>query len=479
MKYIQNEYMKWFLFVLVIVIAVGCKKQLEEANLQGKDFLLSSQAEVSAFKTTEDIRTLTITGADVLDLSMLNFKTVKNLVITKTGVKQLTLPHLTSVTVSFEIKNNEQLEAINGLDNFKFMNGNLVISNNTLLKSIAGFSKLKIFTGTLDINNNASLGENERCAASGTGFCVIKYLLDNSIFSGSISLANNHPQAVTDPSLIGVIAGGEIRSFTLASKSDIEQFAPPSDTVQNLNIYGTDVTDEVLALIKTRIKKIKGAVTIENTAITTTENFFDVIKCEGSIILKNNPQLINPNGFKNYVIVNGDLIVENCPKMFYWGVPRGQAGFSGITKIEGSLKLSPVPSMGEGGAGLTSLSYVGGSFEISGDKTKGDMWNMDTWYQLGGGIKHIGGDLIYKNHYKVNGLGGLQAIEYIGGDIYILDNGGPDGYVPVMTTPGQVGFCLVKSWVNTGILKKVAPVIQLRAKVGDPLIDIDNLQSCN
>lgn len=108
------------------------------------------------------------------------------------------------------------------------------------------------------------------------------------------------------------------------------------------------------------------------------------------------------------------------------------------------------------------------------------MWNMDTWYQTGGGIRHIGGDLIYKNHYKVNGLGGFENVEYIGGDVYILDNGGPDGFVPILSVgASQIGFCIVKKWINNGVLKKTDPVIQLRVKQGDALLDIATLPVCN
>jgi len=33
------------------------------------------------------------------------------------------------------------------------------------------------------------------------------------------------------------------------------------------------------------------------------------------------------------------------------------------------------------------------NFELIGDPTYGEIWNLQTWYDWGGGIKHIGGDL--------------------------------------------------------------------------------------
>lgn len=477
MKFIKNNRTVCSL-VIALFLFIGCQKQENELET-GNDYTLSSQAAVNSFTTTDNIRTLRISGADINDLSSLQFKSVKNLIIENTGLTDINLPNLSAVTVSFVIQNNDHLTDIAHLGNFKFHSGNMLIQNNKVLTNISGFLHLKIFKGELTIADNISLGENQPCSFDSVGFCVIKYLLNNSIINGTVTLSNNHPGAVSDPALIGELAGGNIISYVLGSKTDVEKFSPLSDSAMDLKITGMDITDAVIGTIKTKLKAVKGTVTVEGTAITTTETFFNSVACLGSIVLRNNAELVNPQGFKDYKHINGDLIIENCPKLAYWGFPTGAASFSGVTRIEGSLRINPAAAMGDGGAGFTSLSYVGGDFEISGDKTKGDMWNMDTWYQVGGGIKHIGGNLIYRNHYKVNGLGGLQAIEYIGGDVYILDNGGPDGLVPLTTTGGQIGFCIVKEWVNSGVLKKADPVIQLRAKAGDPFIDISNLATCN
>ncbi|TKB96377.1 hypothetical protein [Pedobacter cryophilus] len=477
MKNIKTIYFAVFTGIFLFVVT-GCSK-VENELTQGTDYTLNTQQDVAQFKTTEGIRTLTISGNNITDVSMLSFKTVKTLIIENTSIKNLSLPQLTSVTSSLIIQNNDVLESVNMLTNFKFLNGNLNIVNNKLLTDISGFLQLKVFKGNLLITDNVLLGENLTCTSTSIGFCVIKYLLENSIISGTITLSNNHPKAVTDASLIGVITGGNIISYTLGSKADIENFAPQSDTVQNLTISGIDITDNVLSLIKDRIKGVKGTVSITNTSIKTTENFFEAIKCNGSIILRNNLELTNPQGFKGYILINGDLIIENCPKLNYWGTPRGGAGFSGVVRIEGSLKLNPVPEMAEGGAGLISLIYVGGDFEIVGDRTKGGIYNLDTWYQLGGGIKHIGGSLIYNNHYMVNGLGGFENLEYLGGDVTILDNGVTAGTIPLQSLTNQVGFCLIKKFLDSGIIKKSNPTIQLRVKPGDPFIEVNTLIPCN
>ncbi len=462
-----------------ILLLFGCQKTEDERSM-GDDYTLSTQQEVNNFKVTDNIRTLTISGTGITDLSSLKFKTVKNLVIEQTGLTDINLTQLSAITVSFVIRNNDLLTDIKGVENLKFINGMMLIENNPLLINLQGLLNLKILKGDLTITGNVSLGENTPCIADNIGFCVIKYLMNNTIINGMVTLSNNHPGSVSDPVLIGEMGIGNIISYVLGSKTDIDNFTPLSDTAQDLRITGMDITDAVIATLKNKLKAVKGVLTLEGTAVTNTESFFNGVKCLGSIILKGNPELFNPQGFVAYTLIGGDLIIENCPKLAYWGFPRGGASFSGISRIEGNFKINPASSLGEGGAAFASLTYVGGNFEITGDKAAGEMWNMDTWYQTGGGIRYIGGDLIYKNHYKVNGLGGFENVEHIGGDVFILDNGGPDGFVPILSAgTSQIGFCIVKKWINNGVLKKTNPVIQLRVKQGDALLDIATLPVCN
>ena len=267
-------------------------------------------------------------------------------------------------------------------------------------------------------------------------------------------------------------------NYVLDGIAQVNAFSPSSTIIGNLTIRGSDVTDHAVSFIKTKISEIRGTLTIENTALVSTENFIESVACKGSIILRNNPEMFNSNGFKGYTRINGDLVIENCPKMAYWTYG---SSFSNITRIEGNLRIDPATEISDGGMGLGSLYFVGGDFEINGDRinNKGYIWNLDSWYQLGGGIAHIGGDLIYKNHYRVNGLSGFQNLDYIGGDIHILDNGGPDGTIPLNSAPGQLGFCFIKTLLNNGVLKKTNPIIELRAAPGNPLINVNTLTACN
>lgn len=475
--------MKIYIYITLFValfVTVACSEKEDELTA-GDDYTLSSQAEVDAFKVSSDIRNLTILGESVTDLSNLTFQKVRNFTIENTSIVNLSLLNLDAITSTLTIKRNEKLARIDGLENLKFVNGRIAIEDNVSLVDISGLLGLKLFTGELSITGNKLLGENETCIDDHIGFCVIKQLVESGIFNGNVVLANNHPEAPTTVQMIGQIPGSDIISYTILSKEAAQNFSPLSDTIMDIRIAGTEIGDAELRAIGEKVVWVKGTVTLENSSVTNTEGaFFDQAYCDGSIVLKNNQQLVNGQGFKHYTKINGDLIIENCPNLTYWNSGGGGGvSFSSIERVEGDFRINPATKLDAGAGGLSKLSYVGGDFEITGDPTAGEIWNMDTWYVWGGGIKHIGGDLIYKNHYKVNGLSGFQGLEYIGGDVYILDNGGPDGVIPLVSTSGQIGFCLIRELYDRGVMKKEDAAIMLRAKSTDPYIDIDDLAPCN
>lgn len=476
MKMRSNDILFW-LCALALGIS-GCDK-LENELTTGAEITLSSQEEVDRFTAKRNILKLTISGESITDLSALPVQKVKNLIIENTGIENLNMPALNAITVMMHIKGNPRLLSLDGVENLQFVNGSLIIEDNDALEDISGLLGLKVFAGNLTITGNDQLGKNEVCLTDGLGFCAIKSLVESGVFTGTVTLASNHPEAPTSLQAIGQVAGDDVISYTLRSKADIEAFKPLSDTVLNLTITGTEINSSLLNILSSKIKWIKGTILIENTNIVDTEGFFDRVHCDGSIILRDNPQLFNPQGFKGYKHIKGDLIIENCPSLAYWWSAAGDVGFSGIERIDGSLIVNPAIGLESGGASFVSLSYVGGDFILVGSPDAGGIWNLDTWYVVGGGIKHIGGNLVFSNHHTVNGLSGFQALEYLGGDVSILDNGaGNNQEIPLMNTSDQVGFCIIKTLIEKGVLKKENPTIQLRVKPGAPLIDINTLAAC-
>lgn len=463
---------------LCVLVTMACSK-LENELTTGSTITLTSQDEVDRFAATEDILRLTISGESITDLAGLNVQKVKNLVIENTRIEHLHLPTLNAITVMMHIKGNPRLLSLDGLENLRFINGSLIIEDNDALTDISGLLGLKVFTGSLTITGNGQFGKNEACVTEGLGFCTVKTLVESGIFSGGVTLASNHSEAPTSLQTIGQTLGDDIISYTLQSKADIENFRPLSDTVLNLTITGAEINSSLLRTLSSKIKWIKGTVLIENTRIVDTEGFFDQVHCDGSIILRNNLELFNPQGFRSYRHIKGDLIIENCPNLAFWWSAAGDVGFSGIERIDGSLIVNPAIGVESGGASFVKLAHVGGDFVLKGSPQAGNIWNLDTWYSVGGGIKYIGGNLVFSDHFTVNGLSGLQGLEHIGGDVSILDNGvGNNHEIPLMNTDNQIGFCIVKTLMEKGVLKKENPTIQLRTKPGTAFIDLNTLAAC-
>jgi hypothetical protein len=466
---LKQNILKTVVFISCLWLVVSCNKNNETEI--GKDYTIKSQAEAAKFNISSDIRTLTISGEDITDISMLQFKTVKSLKIANTGIVELEMPYLSSITGSLLISENKLLSAIE-FDNLKFINAIVTIDNNPVLKNIAAFLKLKTFQGSLIVTNNDSLGEDKPFTGDyAYGLFPIRYLSENSILQGTVTLMNNHPKAATEVALIGNLGKGSIIDYTISSAADAQAFAPSNDTLNDLTLKGIDITDDVLKTLATKFKVIKGTVTLEKTSVTTTEGFFDVIKCLGGIVFKDNLSnggVLNAQGFKAYTNIGGDLIIDNTPGLAHWGQ---NTCFAQVVTVTGDVRL--IKSQMASNA-FTSLTTVGGDFEIR-DCNANAWWNMSE-----GVLKTIGGDFIYVGNDHINGLSGLQSITHIGGNVTIgrlgTDNNSI-GVVPDQSLPGRPGWCLIKSWIQDGIVSPTA-TITLTSVTGDP-VDLTNIIACH
>lgn len=469
MKKLHKNIIKLGLLSFAILF-IGCNNNSNDFN-SGGTYTISKQTDVANFNATGDIYSLTISGTDITDISTLQFKTVKNLVINNTGIAVLNLPHLNSITQSLQIEGNSKLTAISKLDSLKFINGSVTIDNNTLLTDISTLKKLKVFIGKLTISNNSSLGVDIPNAGDYTyGLYPVKYLTENSILNGTVVLVNNHPKAATDVSLIGNMNAGSVLNYTINSAADAQNFVAKNDTVNNITIKGMDISDDVFRSLATKFKVVRGTISIQNTSITTTEGFFDVVKCQGGILILDNLSgggLFNLNGLKAYTSIGGDLIINNCPGAVHWGPGNS---LSQITNIVGSVRIIGGQMTNQA---LWSLKTVGGDFEIRNNNVI-DFWNLS-----GCALQTIGGNFIYTDNHKVNGLGGLEKITSIGGNVTIGRNGSTDvsiGEIPLQSLTGRPGFCLIKGWVQKGVISSTATITL--TNLTDVAIDFSTLTTC-
>lgn len=451
---------------------ISCAKELTDpANPYEGEYTLSTQEEVDSFSPKNEANRLIISGKDITDISSLDVKAVGTLVINDTGIENLVMKTPASIATKMEISGNSKLKSISDLA-MKFSIGDIFIQDNPILTDISGFLEAKKISGKITITGNSSLGEDKVGESDSYGFNVIKYLISNNIADiTKITLSDNHPKAVSDPSLIGQgDSEGGIYSFSIKSDAEAQSLSITGGVVNNLTISGKIFTDAGLTALGAKINTVQGTLTIDGANITTTENFFEKIEFKGDIILKNiesygtdgTNKFFNTNGFKNFTRINGDLILENIPYLIHWGPGNG---FAQIKDVAGNLTIN---SCGMQQLAFKSLNRVGGNLTITNNCHElytGFMWNLLT------DLTYIGGDFIYKDNDHVNGLGGFEKIEHIGGNLTITGNGTDPsaGGIPYNTGDGKVGFELIQSWIDNGYISPEA-VIDCRYADGTEVV---------
>jgi hypothetical protein len=476
-------------WVAMLTFLGACnREEVVNPNLEGNDFTLTTQSEVNAFNGNDDIRTLTITGTEITDLSKLPVQRLKNLIIENTGVVSLNFPKLEAASVSILLKGNTKLQNLNGLNNLKFFGGNFLIENNDALTDISGILGIKTFFGTLTVIGNNLLGENTYPMPSEKfGFYPIKTMINNGIIPGAtaVTLADNHPKAVTDPSLIGIPQGNPVLDYIIRSKNDAINFKcwNSEGIINNITISGADVDVEALVSLVPKITKVMGTFSLTNAPVGNPgDDFFVKIRVLGGVVLKNLPNINNINSFKGLAgELTGDLIIEDMPNIdFGWDEAwPGGAGFQKITKIGGSLivkgscKFKPIS--------LKNLTSVGKDFIFS------NLWqatDFNNFNDMLTNFRYIGGNLIVEDCIKPGALGGLQNITYIGGSIIKITNNRRILLGYRANNPALPGLCLVRDWFNKGVIKNPNCAISLTIDTdpnwtGPIPVDFATLAGCN
>ena len=269
-------------------------------------------------------------------------------------------------------------------------------------------------------------------------------------------------------------------SFVIDGDNELKAFkatyAEKHMTVQDFTLknISQEVADAELHNINSCVSTVKGTAMWDNVGYTTTENFFNNINCAGSIVVKNCNNLGNPNGFKDYTVINGDFIIENCPNMpTGFGDGWENAAFCFITKVTGDFRLINVGRISHNS--IKSLKEVGGDFEISGCNTM--FWD----FRSGIPLETVGGDFILNNNAVFENLKGLEGIKSIGGNISIVDNATILGAYTPNWEDGSFsiakGFCLLATWKQNNVFPANAKVT-LRQGGNDRYVNIDKLVPC-
>jgi hypothetical protein len=273
-------------------------------------------------------------------------------------------------------------------------------------------------------------------------------------------------------------------SYILNGLSELQSFTanPPSqkETVNNLTLIESataPIPEAEIFKIVNRVEKITGTLTLQGLSLlTTTVGLIDAMDCrEAGFVFRNCPELVDMNAFSSgevYSIINGDFIIDNCPKTATGGATAyNDRSFSKIKEVKGDFKLIGITSqMNKQEKILPFLERVEGDFVVQGCTRLYYFTNMDNTADMP--LQYIGGDLILKSNGSLQRLNGFDDLIHIGGNVTILDNGGiPNG----STDDIVVGFCKIKYYQMAGIIKNDAAV-QL-GKTGS-LLNMSALSPC-
>ncbi|MCQ2142537.1 MAG: hypothetical protein MJY56_00555 [Bacteroidales bacterium] len=452
-----NASLKWLALAATVLglTLVSCnnKEPQDGPEENANDVILTTQAEVDAFQARKTMNSLTIKGEDITDISAISVTTIETLIIDNTGIEDLVNESFTSVNKELKIVNNAKLKSISNLG-LKFCSAEVLIENNPLLDCIKGFQNLKKMSGNLTIKGNESLGADDGEAGDEYGFNVIKKLIDNQVLTVSqVTLSNNHPDAVTDASLIGC-GGTGIPSYTIRNIGDL--LAITKTECQDLKLLGADVDNEVWAAVKaTGLKTVHGDLYAEGCNFSMCSNFFEHngegIVVEGGITFKNFVAY-NENNKEMYINsdfvpthIGGDLVLEKL-----WIHGWAGAGFNAVEEIDGDFIVKDCYTDNNCFGKL--LKKVHGNVLIQGllpgynSGGKGP-WNLDM------GIEEIDGDVeILDNGWMCN-LTGWTSLKKIGGKLTIKNNfykGLENGEGNSWDSP--TGWDLVQQWIYDGVV---------------------------
>ena len=260
------------------------------------------------------------------------------------------------------------------------------------------------------------------------------------------------------------------QNYTLSSQAGLNAFQSDcSRILGDLTIQsGSDIT-QLDGL--SNIQSIGGSLLISGLPnLTSLQGLESLAVVEGSVSVLNNQSLGNTTGLSSLTGIEGGLSIQNNGSM------STLSGFSALVSVGGALSVSQSPSLLnlDGFAGLKS---VGSHLTIADNDRSG--------FNVGGlaAVESLGGDLVITGNEYLSDVGGLEAITVVGGDLTIRDNprlGNVDGLASLNIVTGSLA--VTSNQVLTDCLA-LAPVLgfpnQADDSVGGTISVATNAAGCN
>ncbi len=396
--------------------------------------------------------------------------------------------------------NTEKIEGSFSLDTFTGFNGESIASlvyvgGDFILKNGSSFwhlggktADLDYIGGDLVIENCSGFGEDSKYCFYGLhalthiGGNVVLNGISGYMTTNETDLANQKASlcVLRDYATSGVLkpdatvyikkGGSELafedltscdptayNSYILEGHDAVTRFiaakGSKKETVKDLIVRGSDVTESDVRSLDERVGAITGTLILEGLGTSdiwiSTNEVFENISIEGGITLKDIPAYVNPNGFENLTKISGDLKVINCPKLRCTG---GWMPFKNVTEVTGDVLISGQSEFGSDF--LSKIVTIGGDFTIEKCPSCWD-WKSTT-------LRSIGGNLTIADCPYWNNFFGFHQLTTLGGNVtitkdegYSLDVGGNwlmgDDWNLSGTSVGLVAFTVLqKKGIFTG-----------------------------
>lgn len=383
-------------------------------------------------------------------------------------------PALQTVGGNFEIRNcSDDLESFSGMP-LSVVGGDIVIMDNSGLKYLDGLENLMAVGGNVTIFNNPKI---EVSPAGGRGYCMLRDFANWGVLSSTVVVKiGTDSDPVDFANVVSCNPGSESqpRSYVINGLTALKAFvstvpAAGKETVGDLTIRGADITEEAFRSLDDRVAVVKGTFTMENLGKEggniSTDQVLENIDLQGSIILRNIPAEINPNGFQNKTKVNGDLIIENCPVYPYWNWNPWKS----LKEVTGDVRISGLPNFGA--SSFSAIERIGGSFIITDQP--------GFWHFRSSTLKYIGGDLTVRNcpaFGEGEALDGFNHLEHLGGNVLLWDI---SGWMPEETvldgSTTRVGLCIFNWFKSHGIMNADATV---KVRKDNKEVDMSAIPAC-
>lgn len=369
----------------------------------------------------------------------------------------------------WSLKNGMQVERVGG---------DLVIQDNVSLWSLHGFEKLIHVGGNVVVFNNNpkmprtnSIVDGDDCI----GYCLIKDLKEMGAIRQDATIrlgktgdeinVDDLQSCEPDKPKSYVIAGQEALIAFIEGKGDAKE------VVDNLYISGADISEGKFRDIDERVSAIIGTLTMESLGTSdswiSTDQVLENIDIQGSIIMRNIPAHINPNGLRPAKLT-GDVILEDCPQF-----PTDWEPFTTLTEVGGSIIVRG-NMKGFGSKFFPVIEKIGGDFIM--EDLKNGFWDFKS-----NTLREIGGDLAITGCPYFENFLGFDKLTKLGGNVTIIKPAGGSDWLPESDYgTNKVGLCIFKGYKMNGVMNPDATIKAIgRAGAGnDWIYNVDNLTPC-